>query len=396
MFGRSKEKPEYGILIDINSGNVGVAILALMKEKDESKLIFTHRLHMRIGASVISPEDRMRQMRETLFSASLILSRDGLQALALADPKARIEKLFLVSSSPWAHTLSREVLFENEKEFKVTEELLSDLSTSAINIDTGELHDPAVFKSEYEVIERATVNVRINGYIVAHPLELSGQHISLSEVTGFVLKDILDAVTEVRDKIFADTPIETHTSMFTSYCVFRDLFPETEDMTLVHVTGEATELALIERGLLEETHSVLYGYNTLIREIIEKTKETPEHIVSMLRSFAENRLHDESQSLIEAQASLFDQKFNELCALISSKRSIPKTVILLVEPGMLDFIKSRVISCLSTLPGQTFKLLELTPTLLPHMVESEEGDLFLSLQARFFHKLHTCGEKHLS
>jgi hypothetical protein len=42
--------------------------------------------------------------------------------------------------------------------------------------------------------------------------------------------------------------------------------------------------------------------------------------------------------------------------------------------------------------GQDISILEMHPFILDELAEEENGDPFISIAARFFHKLHGCGE----
>ncbi len=392
-FGSASKRPQYGIIIDISSGSVGIAIVESDKAKPIPRVIFSHRMNMRIGKTNTMPGERMRQMRETLFSASLLLSRDGLAALSAHNSRAKISKIFLVCSSPWAHTISRNVSYEGETDFKVGTELITDLESSAETGLEKDIDDPSLaFSADFQVVERATVDVRVNGYSVQDPLDLTGKTLSLSHVTGFILKDIIAAVEEVRDKILTNTEIQAHSAMLVSYCVFRDLFPKTSDLTLINVTGESTEIGIIEHGVLLETHSVLYGSNTLIREITGNTDQTPEYIATMLRTYSEEKLSNESRDVIDTHAKMYDVELVKLFETVHARRNIPKTIIVSAEPSVEHFVLGRILKMLGQVTGQESDVLHIKDEVLDHIVEDENADKRLAIQARFFHKLHSCGE----
>lgn len=393
LFGKASKRHRYGLVIDIGSSSVGVAIIDSKPGEALPRIVYSHRVNMRISKNNTGPAERLRQMREALFSASLTVSKDGLSALASLNPKAKITKIFLVCASPWAYTLSRDVSYEDDVDFKVTPDLINDLAKSAEHEIESALEEPsAVLKGEFEIVERATVDVRINGYSVHNPFDLVGKSLSLSHITGFILKDIISAVYEVRDKIFTDTDIQAHTAMLVSYCVFRDLFPKTANLTIVSVGGENTEVGLIEKGILIETQSVLYGSNTLVREISDETNETPEHIFTMLRAYAEKKLHEDAHGDVEKATQIYNEKLNELFTGIFSRRGIPRTIIVTADPTIEHFARASVVKSLEKVTAQKFTVLHIEQETLEHIAENETLDVPLAIESRFFHKLNACGE----
>ncbi len=393
FFGKATKRHRHGVVIDIGSSSVGVAIIESKQSDALPRVVYSHRVNMRISKNNTEPAERLRQMREALFSASLTISKDGLSALAAENPKAKISKIFLVCASPWAYTISRDVAYEDDTDFKITPALISDLAKSAEHEIDSELKNTKVnLTGEFEIVERATVDVRINGYSVHNPFNLVGKTLSLSHITGFILKDIISAVYEVRDKIFTDTEIQAHTSMLVSYCVFRDLFPKTANLTLVSVGGESTEVGLTEKGVLIETQSVLYGSNTLVREISDMTKDTPEHILTILRSHAEKKLHDEAHIDVSKLTALYDEKLTELFSGIFVRRGIPRTIIVTADPNIEHFARASVIKNIEKVTSQKFTVLHIEQKTLEHIAENELLDVPLAIESRFFHKLHACGD----
>ena len=292
MFGIGRKSDAlYGVLMDIDSGSVGVGIVKSDPNDPIPHVLFSHRVHLHVSKSARTKDDRMRQLREALFSASLILSKDGLQILKEHDPRAKIEKIFVTSASPWAVTIARNVSYDSEEELKVTDSLVHDLVTSAEHeIEHATAESSIAGSLGLEIVERTTIDVRINDYSVPNPIGLKGKEIDLTHITGLVSKELLESIYEIQEKIFTDTSIRAHTFMLVMYCVLRDVLETVQSLAIVNTTAEATELGIVENGALVETLYVPHGTHTLVRSIASKTNRTPIDVTTLLRGYTDGAL----------------------------------------------------------------------------------------------------------
>jgi hypothetical protein len=394
MFGLKKEKAGvvYGVLFDIGSESVGVAIVESNRDNEYPTVIFSHRVHMRITKMTLTSSERLRYMREALFSASLIISRDGIQALTLHDKHARVSDILITVSAPWSHTLSRNVHYEGEKDLKVTRALLDDLVASAeseISTHLAKIDNDA--ELAYEVVERATVDVRINDYPIKEPLGLHGKEVSLMHVTGIIPADILDAVREVEEKIFPSTKVRSHTFLLVLYCILRELFTEHDALTIVHVTGESTELGIVENGTLIESISIPYGLNTIVRSLMSKKDQTMKEIHSELLLYHENNLAAERSKEIESHLTEYKKMLIERLQSETLRR-FPGNAFVLAPLSFTELFKDVLAPVIKDELNIKTEILTLKADVLSMSAEGGTEDTNISVASRFFHKLHGCGE----
>jgi hypothetical protein len=92
LFGRNEDDASYGVLIDISSGSVGIAIVESDPQKQAPAVIYAERTSMRITKHGAEETENIRRIKETLFSSSLTVSQDGMKALLEHDPHARLTK----------------------------------------------------------------------------------------------------------------------------------------------------------------------------------------------------------------------------------------------------------------------------------------------------------------
>jgi cell division ATPase FtsA len=326
-FGHSDEDATYGVLIDIASGTIGVAIVASETEQKIPLILYSKRTSLRITKHKATIEEDLHRVREALLSALLILSQEGLQSLSAHNAKAKITKIYVTCTSPWSFTIARDVHYESDEPFKVNHTIISDLVHSAEEEIVSHIKSsPETEGEDFEIVERATVDMTVNDYPVSHPLNLKGTILGLSHIAGLVPKDIMTSLHEVQDKLFPDTELRVHTYMLIMYCVMRDFFPRLQSLCIINITGEATEFGIIENNLLIENTFVPYGSTTFVREIMEATGKPSSDIITNLQA------HDDDSPLVEPdfsdQVESYKAKILEAVTHIRTRRIFPSDVII--------------------------------------------------------------------
>ncbi len=393
-FGSKGNAVLCGVIFDIGSESIGISIVESDHTNEFPNIIFSHRVPMRITKNELTGAERMRHMREALFSASLIISRDGLEALSLHNRHARIKHILVVVSAPWSKTISRSVNYTGETELKITRTLIDELVGSAESEISNHLTDlvSSDEKSGYTIIERATIDVRINDYAIKHPIGLRGNEISLVHVSGLIPNEIITAVEEVEEKIFPNTTIRSHTFLLVLHCVLREIFKEQSAITIVHVTGETTEFGIVENETLIESISIPCGLNTIVRSLMTHKEQTAKEIYSMLELFHANNLTPEQAQEIEGSLNEYTQKLKDELKKHSDTRRFPKQAFVLAPSSFTELFRTILNPVLKEGLGIASGTLIFTQDILGATATHDEADLSTMITSRFFHKLHGCGE----
>jgi hypothetical protein len=391
--GNKKSSTTYGAIIDIGSGSVGVGIVESDHTEPLPKLIYTHRELMRINQEQVDREEKLRQMRETFFSAGLALSTDGLKELTSYNKNARIRRILVTVSSPWAHTVSRKISYTHEKPVKVSRSLIENLVTDTEERAEEELNQSGIVgELGLHVVERATVDTRINGYDITDPIGLTGTEIELSHIIGLIPEEILETVYEIQEKVLTDTKLSAHTFMLVNYCIIRDVMPKTHSLCIVDVTGESTEVGLVSDGTLLETRHAPYGSHTLLRDVSHSANATAEHALSLIRGYVEETLSKEEHERVEKYIEPFMNEVKSTCRALRQTQTIPSLITVTALPQLEDFFKKTIPLAIKDTTESQHTLIETTREALKEMPSFANDDLFIGLGSRFFHKLHGCGE----
>lgn len=395
MFGlrEAREAVLYGVVIDVGSASVGVAIVSSDQSKELPTTLFSHRAHIRTSERSVTLKERVRQIREALFAASLILSRDGIQALVAHDPHARIKKVLITCSSPWAYTIARTIQYEGDTEMKVTRTLIDDLVKSAENdLDTHLETTNLPQDLDFQIVERSTVDVRINDYPVHEPVGLKGTSLALTHITGLVPKDIIETVYEVQDKIFTEAELRAHTSMLVSYCVLRDMYPQFTSFCVVSITGETTEFGIVENGTLIRSIFAPYGIGTLIQGIMRKTRSSETDVMSTLEAYTANDLDKATTEKIESALQEYAETVRTSLTDDLAHDHIPKNIIFITDAGIEHVLKRDLLAAIHTFTGEEHQVTVVDSHTTVADTGDADPDTYLALGCRFFHKLHGCGE----
>ena len=391
-FGGKSDETTYGVLIDVSSGSVGVGIVSSVLGEKLPHIIYAHRNVMRITKHGAEKSEHVRRIREALLSATLLLSQDGVQALLEHNKHARISKLYVTCSAPWAYTIARDVYYENDEPFKVTSAIVNDLIESAESQILTELeHAPLVTENGFSIVERATVDITVNDYPVHDPLKLKGRTLGLSHIVGLIPEDIFSSITEVQEKLFPHTELRAHTYMLIMYCVLRDIFYRVHSLCIVDVTGEATEIAIVEHNVLVENLSIPTGSNTFIRDVMEKTGKPATDIQSCMAHDADAAL---DTTVLHENKSTYEEEVKNTLLEILERRTLPKDIIVTVHNHKLygQFFTPIVESAYASVIGKKPHILKLKDAIMDEVIGNSAADEYLALSARFFHKLHGCGE----
>jgi hypothetical protein len=395
LFGRNEDDASYGVLIDISSGSVGIAIVESDPQKQAPAVIYAERTSMRITKHGAEETENIRRIKETLFSSSLTVSQDGMKALLEHDPHARLTKMYVTCSTPWSYTTARSIYFENDEPMKVTSDVVSDLIKSAETEILTDTVDAEHIKGDiFEIVERATIDYTINDYPIPDPIKLKGKSFGLTHVAGLIPSEIRESIEEIHEKFFPQTELKVHTYMFAMYCLLQDLFPDEPSLSVIDVTAETTELALVENTTLIENTFITSGSSSFIRDTMEKTGQPASDIQSFMSTESETT-HSESSKL-SANISAYANEVSIMVSKLQENRIVPTTFVITSQKPYELFFTTTIMDALTPLFSEKPRLIDLKGTMQKISSFDPEMDVYLMILAQFFHKSRKCGEPTVS
>lgn len=393
IFGFGHRDTDYGVIVDVHSGSVGIAILHTEPGKKEPIILFSFREYIKILENPDTP-GLVRALRHALFTASLQFSQEGLKKLKEYDPDARIGKILLSCGAPWAQTMTRFIHVEDKEPFLITEEKVKSLILEAERRDEEEMQAGALLKElNVTLVERAVVNTAVNGYFVENPYGKKGKELSLAHISGLIPKAIIEAIKDFEEKILMHVPRASHTFALVLFCVARDLYPKIRHGLFIDISGEATELCLMQEEVLMETHVLSYGTHTFVRDFALVLNTFPDEALGHLREYGENspqKIKDALAHVTEA----YVLKLEESIAALQEKYNIPNHIFLITSRNLDTYFVPIVQKCCEKYIGDHGSFTSLNTDILKEQTATEfpNKDIFFAIEARFFHKLHGCGE----
>jgi hypothetical protein len=287
-----KTRPDihYGVHIDVRPGTVGVAIVEDTEASLLPRLLYTLRTPT---PTVEDPgaSDSLFGLKRAMVDAVAHLTKDGMALLAEHAPRAFVERVLLTFSSPYAHTVTRPVVYRQAAPFTVTRTLVGDLNSKAESAVELELHEGAIAKGAgLAPTAREMLEPRVNGYAVGDPYGLSGTSFEFTYVTNFVSIPLIRAFGGIAERLYPHAAVDMRTTLFSYYCAFGRHLADASSYWLVDVTDEAVEIGVVEDDTLLCASAMPWGSRALARAIAKGLSVPAADAMGTLHSAAEGTL----------------------------------------------------------------------------------------------------------
>ena len=335
LFSFGGKKDRFGIIIDVGSGSVLTAIVHSNKAKKYPIIIWAHREHIALK-KINDVDQSAKAVMSALMSASIKLDSEGRKKLSEYAPSAKLTVVQCSIAAPWSYTVTKTVSLKNDESIEISEHFIEELIYTAqqqVEEDLRKHSDK--LNISLEIIAKATMDLLSNGYRVKQPEGELAKAISLTHATVVAQKYIMDGLTEVQQKLFTSSSLNSVSFILMLYCTVRSIEPHTDDVCLIDITDEASEIGIIRDGSLKYSTHMPYGMFTLAREISEAAKVPLSEALGHMRAKdiagLKERLPVSSHDKLTL---IFDRYIEELADLLNEtgdSLSIPKKVYLHIE-----------------------------------------------------------------
>ncbi len=397
LFGTKHGNDRYGVIIDIGSGSVLTAIVHSNSELKHPHIVWAHREHAPLR-NIDSLEQSAKAVMTALINASMLLDAEGRKALYDYSSSARLTEIQCGVSAPWSYTVTKTIDYQQKEPFLVTEELIDELlQTINEKFESDLKENEALTKLGLQVITRSTIEMLSNGYRVKHPEGNEASQLTVSRVSVVSQQYLVDALEELRDKLFPEADSHKLSFILMLYSVTRELLSKTYDFCLVDVTYEATEIGIVRDGVLSYCTHTPFGSFSLAREI-SKVTNVPLHEAfgylhspkpySFLSSLSKQQRDD-----IEMAFDAYTARVSDVFKETGDELTIPKKISLHVdvdsEPLFSDLIEKAAKRSIKAEPQISL----ISKEILQQKYTVPEGapgkklpaDTALLMSAQFFH-----------
>jgi hypothetical protein len=398
----SAQKDRYGIIIDIGSGSVLAAIVHSQAHTQHPTIVWAHRDHVALK-NIDSIEQCVKAVMSALMSACMKLDGEGRQVLSDYAPGAKLTYTQASISAPWSYTVTKKIDLTHQEPFEITNHFLEEMVDSAQAQVEEELNmQLSAINSNLTVITRTTMDLLCNGYRVSHPTGQKTKHISLTQAIVVAQSYVTEGLAEVQQKLFPAAPLQSLSFILMLYCMIRSLYPNTDDVCLVDITDEASELGVIRDGSLTYSTHTPFGLFSLAREMAEVSKVPLHEALSYLRApdlaGVKTRLPAETHDEISFIFKAYTERLSSLLNETGDSLSIPKKVFLHVEDRYGDLFNSLLAEAAKSATKIDHTVTSIASDVLPSQHYREQKsrigdyitDTALLLHAEFFHKQTNC------
>ncbi len=364
-----------------------------LDDAESQKPIFAYREQLKVSGDS-SRDASFRVLKSALLAAALEYSQSGLKALRAHNPNARVEQVLFVYGAPWARTATRFIRVDDPVPFTVSKEQVATLVKEAEAKDEADFKKNEEFgKHKVALIERSVVHTAINGYLTAAPYDKKANELSLAHISGLIPEELLALSYEIEDKLMPHAKRHTHTFALSLFCVVRDMYPDVAQGLLIDISGEATELSVMQDEILIESATVPCGAYTLLRQVADDLKTMPDEALMHLREYGD-KTPKKIKGVIENATKVYTTCLEEALHGLKTKYVLPHTVFLIVNKNLDTFfaeIMDKAMEPYYKTHGVFYALNKVLRD-LDKVEPSEPYDAFLGIESRFFHKRHSCGE----
>lgn len=381
LFSSTALKSECGIVIDIGSGSVGIAIVMSPAVEGNMEIIWSCREYKLIKDTT-TKQDAIKELNTALVNALLELGGSGLKALKSAYPKATPRYVQSTLSAPWSYTITKNIQFDDKKPFTITTDLLKQLIVTAQKQTLENTQDGTMISDlGLRMITDETVGVQLNGYTVSDPIGKVSSTIVLSHISALADAKILANIEDSMDKILPRGQIEHFSFMHLFYRVLRDLHPNTSEICLVDITDEATEIGIVRDNILQKTTHIPIGMYSLAREISSVCGIPKEEAYTYLKD-SDITISEKHRQSVQEVFESYQASVAELFSCTGDALSIPKTIFLHTAKTTEGFFAQQLKDAAKKATGSTHAVHLFTSELL---ADTSMEDTALGLSSYYFH-----------
>jgi hypothetical protein len=194
------------------------------------------------------------------------------------------------------------------------------------------------------LLEASVSRVLLNGYPVAGPAKKRANEIDVYTFVSDCDPDIRTGASETLSRAFPETKIVWRSSARAMLAAAKEVDP-IETCLIVHMSGEATDLISVRKGVLDQRTLVEQGFRQIMGVLAKgkPAEETMSHIDMLEKEQSDNDAAEELRNAIATAEPELVHLFGEALAKISAARKLPDELIV-VAPAAISPWLSRFFS----------------------------------------------------
>ena len=374
LFGEQTKNAEVSLILDIGSASVAGA-LVLFEKRKQPRVLYITRIPITVSDS---PEehDFTKSMLSFVKRAIEDVSIKGIQHLNFRKlSKKDIRRVFCIYASPWFASETKTINIKNSEPKKITKKMVEDL----VNKEKSLLTKNLGISDESSVIEQKIISTKLNGYLTSNPYDKEVLDVEMTIFLGVVPTNIIDSIENAVRSVLHPDDIVHHSFSLVAYRTITDVFQADSNSIVLDVTGEVTDITVIEDDVIVHTASVPFGRNTLVRAIAREKKANSDIALSLLHLYSNDRAESKLYTEIDAIVADVHQKWKKETEKILPDLS-GKTIFVTTDEDLAPIFKKYITY------NDPNKVIILNEEHFKSLVTTEKnikGDSFVSTAALF-------------
>lgn len=251
------------------------------------------------------------------------------------------EHIQVLLASPWFVSQTRTISYNKTTDFVCTEKLINSLIDKEVEyIISHDMERFGQMGGEGLIIEKQISQIKLNGYATAKPFGKKTQSIELFLVVTVSPKIIIEKLKQVFLRNYGTNHIKFTTSPYATYIVSRDILKAPNELLLIDVGEEVTDIACIKNDLFLYQHSFPVGTHHMYRALAGSgTTLTEAHAV--IEGFRLAKLSammtSNVQKSLDDFGSTWERSFQELIENGRNTLKLPETTFITSDHRFGDF-----------------------------------------------------------
>ena len=404
LFRSQSTTIRYGVVIEIGSGSVLVAIVKSNQASAHPEIIWSKREHApRRNESNLATS--AKGVMTALMNAMLLIEGEGKKTLAVLSPLATLNHIQVSISAPWSYTITKVINYNEEKAFIITATLLQSLMDAAQKKITEELKENELASDlGLTIMTRATTDIQANEYKIFDPVGQTAESLTLTQVSAVAQAYLTDAISDLHTKTLPKAAMERFSFMLMFHCIIRDIHHQMTEYCLIDITDEATEIGIVRGGILRYCTHTAKGINTIARDVAGALDiPTDEAYAFLTEPYHTHAISTLSATKLEKTNIILADYQADITALFhetGDTLSIPKTLFLHAGAQTEAFFSNQIESAAKAATNGTHTVHLVTAELLTdsypreqkQQIQNPRTDTAILVAAQFFHKQHHCND----
>ncbi|MBP6857647.1 MAG: hypothetical protein KBC11_00400 [Candidatus Pacebacteria bacterium] len=319
-------------VFDISSSSVAGAHAIVNKEK--SSILASTRLFS-VPQEDLNVERYINETIEQLDKVISILKKADNHTPSIVQ---------VLLASPWFISQTRTIIYNKDSGFVCSEKLINSLIDKEVAyIIKNDIEKFGNLGKDAIIIEKQISQVKLNGYTTSKPFGKKTKNLELFLVITVSPKFIIDKIKDQLLKNYASSSIKFTTSPYATFVVARDFLQAQEEIMLLDIGEEVTDMALVKNNIFLYQHSFPVGLYKFYRDITKDGKTSLTEAKALVESFRLGKLSANMTSNVQKSLDEFSQtwqkSFQEMIDSSQESIKIPESIYFVCDPRFNSFFE---------------------------------------------------------